>query len=75
MTEDCLWIQVLLLTFPRQLTVHHHSGWPWWYTTIMKLVTNAQILQFELFIKKNPNKQKLYSYFTESSFKGAKTGN
>lgn len=26
-------------------------------------------------LKKNPIKQKLYSYFTESSFKGAKTSN
>lgn len=35
-----------------------------------------KILQIELFIKKkNPIKRKLYSYFTESSFKGAKTSN
>lgn len=75
MTEDCLWIQVLLLTFLRQLTVHHHSGWPWWCITMMRLVTDAQILKFEFFIKKIPNKQKLYSYFTESSFNGAETSN
>lgn len=49
----------------RLATVVHHTN----------EVGNAQILQFELFIKKNPNEHKVYSYFTESSFKGAERGN